>query len=202
MQVSSESVQVPEASVQLPKVSLHSANVSLNFSIKRLICNANLHIFMPIIKLETEINAPVERVFDLARSIDLHKDSMSVYDEKPVAGVMSGLIEMGETVTWEATHFGVRQQLTSKITEFDRPRYFRDSMVSGAFARFDHDHYFEKTNGKTLIKDLFDYDSPLGVLGEIADWIIVESHMREMLETRNEVIKRIAESEDWRKFLT
>ncbi len=156
---------------------------------------------MPIIKLETEINAPVERVFDLARSIDLHKDSMSKYDERAVAGVTSGLINLHETVTWEAVHFSVRQRLTSRITAFERPRYFRDSMVSGAFKRFDHDHYFEEIGGQTLVKDVFDYDSPLGILGQIADLMFVESHMREMLLKRNQIIKAAAESDDWRKFL-
>lgn len=156
---------------------------------------------MPIIKLETKINAPVERVFDLARSIDLHQDSMSKYAEKAVAGVTSGLIKMDETVTWEATHFFVRQNLTSKITAFDRPKYFRDSMVSGVFERFDHDHYFEETGAETLIRDVFDYDSPLGILGNIADFLLVESHLREMLEERNALIKRVAESEEWRKFI-
>ena len=157
---------------------------------------------MPIIKLETEINAPVERVFDLSRSIDLHEDSMSKYEEKAIAGIRSGLINLGETVTWEAVHFGIRQKLTSKITQFERPTYFRDSMVAGAFARFDHDHYFEQTGAGTLIQDVFDYNSPLGVLGTIADWLIVEAHVREMLEERNALIKRIAESDDWRKFLS
>lgn len=156
---------------------------------------------MPVIKLETKINAPVERVFDLARSIDLHKDSMSKYEEKAVAGRTSGLIEMNETVTWEATHFGIRQRLTSRITAFERPRYFRDSMVSGAFKRFDHDHFFEEIGAETLLKDVFDFDSPLGILGKIADFLFVESHMREMLEARNALIKRIAESEEWRNFL-
>ena len=156
---------------------------------------------MPIIKLETKINAPVERVFDLARSIDLHKDSMTQYDEKAVAGVTSGLINMNETVTWEATHFFVKQNLTSKITAFDRPKYFRDSMISGVFERFDHDHYFDGDDTATTIRDVFDYDSPLGILGNIADFLLVESHLREMLEERNALIKRVAESEDWRKFL-
>ena len=156
---------------------------------------------MPIIKLETKINAPVERVFDLARSIDLHKDSMTQYDEKAVAGVTSGLINMNETVTWEATHFFVKQNLTSKITAFDRPKYFRDSMISGVFERFDHDHYFDGDDTTTTIRDVFDYDSPLGILGNIADFLLVESHLREMLEERNALIKRVAESEDWRKFL-
>lgn len=157
---------------------------------------------MPIIKLETKINAPVERVFDLARSIDLHRDSMSQYEECAVAGRLSGLIEMNETVTWEATHFYVRQRLASRLTAFDRPRHFRDSMVSGAFKRFDHDHYFEETGGQTVIRDVFDYNSPLGILGNIADFLFVESHLRKMLEDRNELIKQTAESEEWQKFLT
>lgn len=157
--------------------------------------------FMPIIKLETRINAPVERVFNLARSIDLHKNSMSQYDERAVGGVTSGLINLDETVTWEATHFGVQQRLTSKITRFERPRYFRDSMVKGAFKRFDHDHFFEETGGQTLLRDVFDFSSPLGILGAIADGVFVKKHLRKMLSERNQIIKTIAESNDWQKFL-
>ena len=157
---------------------------------------------MPIITIETEISAPVERVFDLSRSIDLHRDSMSKYKEKAVAGVTKGLINLNEIVTWEAVHFGMRQKLTSKITAFERPRHFRDSMISGAFTRFDHDHFFEQISERTLTKDVFDYDSPLGILGRIADWLLVEKHLREMLTERNALIKRIAESDDWRKFLS
>lgn len=156
---------------------------------------------MPIIKIELTVIAPVERVFDLARCIDLHEATMTKHDEKAIGGVTKGLINLGETVTWEATHFGFRQNLTSKITEFERPRHFRDSMVTGAFKRFDHDHFFEQRGGETLMKDVFDYDSPLGVLGKIADALFLEKYMREMLTERNQMIKTIAESDDWRKFL-
>lgn len=157
---------------------------------------------MPIIKLETMINAPIERVFDLARSIDLHADSMSHTNEKAVDGVTKGLINVGETVTWEATHFGIRQRLTSKITICERPTKFGDTMVSGAFKRFDHDHFFEEIDGKTLMKDVFDYDSPLGFLGSVADFLFLENYMKNLLINRNEMIKRIAESDEWKKFLS
>lgn len=156
---------------------------------------------MPIIKLETFINAPIERVFDLARSIDLHADSMSHTNEKAVAGVTKGLINLGETVTWEATHFSIRQRLTSKITVCERPFKFGDTMVSGAFARFDHDHFFTEVEGQTLMQDVFDYDSPLGFLGNIADFLFLENYMKNLLIERNNTIKRVAESEDWRKFV-
>ena len=98
---------------------------------------------MALIKLETRIHAPRGRVFDLARSIDAHLVSAEGTGERVVAGRASGLMEQGERVTWEATHFFVRQRLTVEIVAFDRPRHFRDAMVRGAFRRFDHDHDFE-----------------------------------------------------------
>ena len=105
---------------------------------------------MPIIKIEMKIDALIERVFDLARCIDLHTESMSQSREKAVAGKTKGLINKDETVTWEAIHFGVKQKLTSKITIFERPYRFRDSMVKGAFKRFDHDHFLKRKIRKRL----------------------------------------------------
>lgn len=156
---------------------------------------------MPVIKIEIAVNAPIERVFDLARCIDLHEATMTKHNERAVAGVMKGLINAGETVTWQAMHFGVRQKLTSKITQFNRPHHFRDSMIKGAFLRFDHDHFFETKNEQTIMRDVFDYASPLWIFGKIADALFLEKYMKEILTTRNELIKQIAESDDWRKFL-
>ncbi len=156
---------------------------------------------MPIIKIETIVNAPIERVFDLARCIDLHEQTMAKHKEKAIAGVTKGLINLGETVTWEATHFRVKQKLTSKITWFDRPYHFRDSLVSGAFARFDHDHFFEAKDSQTVMRDVFDYDSPLGIIGKIADALFLENYMTRILTERNCLIKQTAENGDWQKFV-
>lgn len=156
---------------------------------------------MPIIKIETLIDAPIERVFDLARCIDLHTASMSDSKEKAVAGVTGGLINKDETVTWQAVHFGIKQKLTSKITIFIRPRHFRDSMTKGAFKRFDHDHFFETKNSQTVMKDVFDYDSSLGIFGKIADTVFLENYMKNLLISRNLLIKKVAESDKWKKYL-
>lgn len=157
---------------------------------------------MPKIELETKINAPAERVFDLARCIDLHAETMSRYGEKAVAGITRGLINLDETVTWEAVHFGFKQKLTSKITKFDRPHHFQDVMVSGIFARIVHDHFFVEKETGTLMKGVFDYESPLGILGEMADAVFLKSYMTKLLAERNELIKRTAESDDWQKFVS
>lgn len=131
--------------------------------------------------------------FDLSRDIDLHVRSTHGTDEVAVAGVTSGLIGLGESVTWEATHFGIRQRLTSRITAFQPPAHFRDSLVEGIFKRFDHDHFFTPKNSGTTMRDVFDYESPLGILGRIADRLFVAAYMKRLLATRAAVIKSEAE---------
>ena len=124
---------------------------------------------MPKILLRTEIKANKEIIFDLSRSIDLHKISTEHTNETAIAGKRSGLIGLNESVTWRAKHFGVYQKLTSKITEFERPNYFADQMVEGAFSEDKHEHHFANFNGGTLMTDFFDYKSPLCFLGHLAD---------------------------------
>lgn len=149
---------------------------------------------MPVICLTTRIRAPIGLCFDLARSVEIHLLSTVNSREKAVAGVTSGLIGLNDEVTWEATHLGVRQRLTSRITVFDRPCHFRDSLVSGAFESFDHDHFFEHDQGITTMRDRFEYRSPLGMLGRLADLLFLERYMERLLRTRAEVIRRAAEA--------
>jgi len=156
---------------------------------------------MPVIELTTVIRAPREPVFDLARSIDAHQDSAGRTEERAVAGVTKGLIGMNGEVTWEARHFGVRQRLTVRITAFDRPRHFQDVMISGAFKSMAHDHTFAEDPEGTLMSDRFEFKSPLGILGALADWLFLASYMRRFLVRRNDVLKQLAESDDWGRYL-
>src|SRR6185369_9939663 len=127
---------------------------------------------MPVIELITSIAAPIERVFDLSRSIDLHVKSTARAGECAVAGVTSGLIGLGQEVTWQARHFGVWQSLTVRITAFERPTHFADTMLRGAFRRMDHHHYFDPSPTGTVMRDIFSFQSPLGILGRIADSLV------------------------------
>ena len=156
---------------------------------------------MPVIEIETLIEAPAEIVFDLSRSIDLHKLSTADTNEEAIAGVTSGLISMNESVTWRARHFGVYQTLTSKITAFDRPKFFVDEMVKGAFRSFRHEHHFAQQNNTTVMRDIFDYKSPLGYLGNLADILFLKRYMTRLLTTRNEMIKEFAENGRWKELI-
>ena len=148
---------------------------------------------MPVIVLRTRVAAPPSRCFDLARDVELHQRSTAASRERAVAGVTSGLLGLGDEVTWEATHFGIRQRLTSRISEFDPPNRFVDEMIQGAFARFRHDHQFLAADGTEMV-DIFDYTSPLGPLGRFADGLFLRRYMTTLLRERNAYLKRAAES--------
>ena len=159
-----------------------------------------------MVRLEevTVIAAPVERCFDLARSVEVHVLGNTHWGEQAVAlgGVTSGLIGMGDQVTWRARHFGVMQELTSEITAMDAPRYLQDTMVRGAFRSMQHDHFFRaRTDGRTEMRDVFRFAAPLGVLGRVAEWALLRRYMTALLHERNLVVKRVAESDDWKRYL-
>jgi len=156
---------------------------------------------MPLIELSTLICAPRERVFDLARSIDAHQDSTEETRERAVGGVTKGLIGLNGEVTWEARHLGVTQRLSVRITAFDRPHHFQDVMISGAFKRMIHDHDFSDHPDGTLMNDRFEFESPFGILGKVADRLFLGGYMRRFIIRRNEVLKRLAESDEWSRYL-
>ncbi len=146
------------------------------------------------IRLQTLVEAPIERVFDLARDIDAHQRSVAGTGERAVAGRTSGLLGPGEWVTWQARHLGRTWSLTSRITVFDRPTVFVDEQVSGPFRSFRHEHRFEPVDGGTLMHDDWRHTSPLGPLGRLADLLLLDGYVRGLLETRNVALKREAEA--------
>lgn len=156
---------------------------------------------MPSIELITHVRSSAAICFDLSRSVDLHLISTARTQEKAVEGVTSGLMNLGDWVTWEARHLGIRQRLTSRITVFDRPHHFRDEQVKGAFASFQHDHYFESSPGGVLMREVFAWRSPLGLLGRAADVLFLRKYMLRFLSARNEVIREYAESGKWKMIL-
>lgn len=156
---------------------------------------------MPKITLETPIKASAEICYDLSLSVDLHQLSTAKTKEHIVDGVREGVMKLGESVTWRAKHFGIWLELTSKITEAQRPEYFVDEMQKGAFKLLRHEHHFISTSEGTLMKDIFMFVSPLGILGKIVDKLVLENYLKGFLVERNQCIKEIAESGRWREIL-
>jgi ligand-binding SRPBCC domain-containing protein len=155
----------------------------------------------------TLVAAPVQRAFDLARSIDVHLLGNTHFGEQATAGTRTGLIGMGEQVTWRARHFWVSQELTSAITAFDPPGYFQDTMLRGAFRSMQHDHTFHELppapsgEPQTEMRDVFRFSAPLGPLGWLAERLVLHRYMRNLLRERNRIIQQVAGDGSWRQYV-
>ena len=156
---------------------------------------------MPTILLTTKIKADIQICFDLSRSIDLHKLSTAKTKEEAIEGITRGLIKQDEFVTWEATHFCIRQKLTSRITAFKSPYHFRDEQEKGPFKFIKHDHYFEQNGDFVQMKDVFVFDSPFGIFGKIFNQLVLTKYLTKFLVERNQLIKEFAETEKWKSVL-
>ena len=156
---------------------------------------------MPLIHLTTFIAAPVERVFDLSRSIDLHKFSMKRFGEIPVDGKMTGLIEKNDTVTWKAKHLFKTRMLKVKVVALNKPFLFIDEQVQGDFKLLKHEHHFKPCENGTIMIDQFFYEAPYGGLGKLFNNLYLGRYMKKLLVERNSLIKKAAETNQWKHFL-
>lgn len=152
------------------------------------------HQAMTLIQIETMMKAKIQVCFDLSRDVEMHIHSASQTKERAIAGRTSGLCELGDKITWEARHFGVRQQLSVEITKMEPPFFFEDQMTKGAFKSMRHEHHFKENGGITIMTDKFEYEVPFGWLGRLFDKLILEAYMTRFLKTRNQTIKEVAEA--------
>jgi ribosome-associated toxin RatA of RatAB toxin-antitoxin module len=150
---------------------------------------------MVVINLVTHIKAPIQVCFDASRNIDLHKASVPLNSkEEAVAGVMSGLINHNDTVTWRAKHFGFYFKMTVKISSMNAPNSFIDEQIKGPFKTMRHIHEFEQKEECTIMRDHFEFQVPYGILGKVLEAFILKAHMKKLLLKRNEYLKMLLES--------
>jgi ligand-binding SRPBCC domain-containing protein len=134
---------------------------------------------------QTVMPVDVETAFDLSLSIDAHLGSFRHSGEQAIAGVTAGVIGLGEFVTWRARHFGITWTMTSTITEWDRPHRFVDEQRKGPFKSFRHEHRFEPDEQGSLLRDLVEFEAPLGVLGRAVERLVLGRYLRRLIDVRN-----------------
>lgn len=150
---------------------------------------------MARIELEMRVNAPPAACYALALNIQAHVASTAHTGERVVEGPASGQLQLGDVVTWEARHLGIRQRLTVRITAASPPHHFRDELLRGAFQSLRHDHYFEPAAGGTLMRDVFEFSSPFGLVGRCFDYLFLTRYLKRFLLARNAALREQLESE-------
>ncbi|KAA0544893.1 SRPBCC family protein [Bacillus sp. BGMRC 2118] len=149
---------------------------------------------MPTIYHEIVINAPITTCFDLSRDVTVHTQTVAHTKEKIISHHPSPLLEKGDIVTFEAIHFCIRQKLTAKVIQMEKPYSFTDEMIKGAFKSLRHIHEFKQVETGTLMIDKLTFESPLGKVGDIANVLFLEKYMEKFIAYRARKLKKMAEN--------
>ena len=152
-----------------------------------------------VVREETVVRAPIERCFALSTHLAIVEMVLAM---RPVAGRMTGSVVGGDTVRWRGWKWGLPHEHESLIDAFEPPVFFRDRMVAGRFARFEHEHHFtELRDGTVRMHDDLRFSLPWGFAGETVGRTIVLPHIHGLMLRRFGLIKQMAEGEEWRRYL-
>jgi ligand-binding SRPBCC domain-containing protein len=144
------------------------------------------------------INAPIDRCFQLSTNISLVRRTLRM---RPIEGKTDGMIGDGDRLVWAGWKFGLPQMHESLITGYERPVFFQDTMGRGRFKRFQHDHYLIEIEGHTLLNDKLRFTLPYGWPGKVAARFVLVPYFCRLLRRRMQLLKRVAESGEWRRYL-
>lgn len=156
---------------------------------------------MFVVSDRIHVNAPIERCFLLSTSLELVKHSLKMNLVPSESTRTSGLVQDGDRLMWRGWAFGLPHRHESVITKYERPDFFQDSMEQGRFKRFQHDHFFTEISGRTLLNDKIRFSLPMSGLTRPLGRFVVTPHVSRMLRHRLELLKRVAESEEWKQYL-
>lgn len=145
----------------------------------------------------TEIEAPADDVFRMSLGVDAHIASTPGSGEQAIAGTTSGQLDLGDTVTWRARHFGIWWRMTSRISELERPTRFVDEQVHGPFARFRHEHLFRDVGSRTEMVDHVELVAPAGWLGRPIERWIIGPYIEQLIRQRNSILRDLLEADEY-----
>ena len=153
---------------------------------------------MYTVKDSVHINAPLERCFLLSTSIDFAWRSFGL---RPVSGKTSGNAVLGDTTLWRCWFFGLPQTLQVTVTAFEQPNLLQQTMDRGPFKQFQHRLHFAEVDGRAFLHDKVHFALPFGWLGKTIERRLVVPFVARLLRRRFELLKMVAESEEWRRYI-
>ena len=152
-----------------------------------------------VVTERVEVLAPIERCFALSTHLAVVELTLAM---RPVSGQTKGTVAGGDLVRWRGWKWGLPHVHESLIEAFEPAFFFRDRMIAGRFDAFEHDHRFTACgNGSALLRDELRFSMRWGAPGLMIARGLVLPHVRKLIRDRFALIKRLAEGEEWRRYV-
>jgi uncharacterized protein len=171
----------------------------------RRLALATMAFPMPLIHHETSVAAPLAQIWlfftdpvkNLPRisppsdAVVIESADLPIKEGSKV--VVAGKDPFGRRVRWESR---IQQLTPPHAVVFGMEARFVDVQLSGPFRAWQHAHEFEAIDSKnTRVIDRITYQPPAGLLGVLADWLLIRWRLRSTLKYRARMLREIFPSQ-------
>jgi len=95
----------------------------------------------------------------------------------------------GMIITYKVSPLpGFRTNWMTEITHVKEKQYFVDEQRLGPYKLWHHEHFIEPIENGVLMKDLVTYVPPLGVLGTIANKVLIKKQIKKIFDFRQKAV--------------
>lgn len=101
-----------------------------------------------------------------------------------------GKMYPGMIITYKVSPLlNIKLNWMTEITHSKEKSYFVDEQRQGPYAMWHHQHKIEPINGGVLMTDIVTYKPPFGIIGAIANSIIIKTKLKQIFDYRTEVLE-------------
>jgi ligand-binding SRPBCC domain-containing protein len=98
----------------------------------------------------------------------------------------------GQLISYKVSPFPfLRVRWTTEIKNVVDKKYFTDEQKLGPFALWYHQHFFEAKDGGVEMTDEVTWAVPFGLLGRLANTLLVNQSVQDIFEFRRQAVERI-----------
>ncbi len=86
---------------------------------------------------------------------------------------------------------GLPMSWVTEITHVEKPNYFVDEQRFGPYSFWHHKHFLKAIPGGVEMKDIIDYKSPFGPIGDLMNIILIKGQLKNIFDFRNKKLIEI-----------
>ena len=86
---------------------------------------------------------------------------------------------------------GIPLRWVTEITHVQDKHYFVDEQRIGPYSMWHHEHFLEPIEGGVEMIDIISYSPPLGILGKLANTLIIRRQLEHIFDYRKEAMIRL-----------
>lgn len=137
-------------------------------------------------KFEQLLNASIDEVWDfISNPANLKKITPEYMGFNIISKQLPDKMYTGQIIRYKVTPLlNIPMTWVTEITHVKEKKYFVDEQLVGPYKLWHHEHFIEETENGVLMNDILTYSPPLGIIGNIANSLIIETKIKQIFDFR------------------